>query len=364
MALFVAAVASLNALDLTPAGTDRVIQFTQSTGSYALWDSSWTTLPVGGASGGRETRAVMKFGFDSDWRSAAGTSSAAILRLSVTAKSGSPFDLELVALEENFDTPIRVADFNAAGRRVWGPVSSATLATGATIEIDVTDPIRRMALQGKAAAFRIQASDTTPVAGTSNTVSFGGAQHATVSRRPLLTYRVRSPLATVAAVQPGTISPADLSPQEQNISAYVGTVSRLANNVEDANLPTYGFITGSMWRVPRNEPYNARVQENAMTMGWFYSKPRPWNPYFGDEALRRRMEAALAYLIVLQKPDGHFPEFPSDVQQTGNHKRAPTAFALYYIAHPPGPGRGAGHRGGFARGTRRGGGAGGSLVSL
>lgn len=324
---------SLQAATLQETPVDRVIQYTESTESYALWDAGWTTLPVGGLSGGRETRALLKFDFADEWRSAAGTAESIILRLVMTSRSGSHFDVEVVALEEHFDTPIRTGDFRAAGRVVWGPVSTASLTTGAPIEIDVTDPVRRMGLRGNPAAFRIQAADTTPVIGTNNTAVFAGAKYATTSRRPLLRYDIRSPMAAVANVQAGTISPADLSPQEQNIADYVGTVSRLANLVEDEDLATYGFITGSMWRVPKNEPYNARVQENAMTMAWFYSKPRPWNPYFGDRPLRHRMEAALAYLITLQKEDGHFPEFPPDVQQTGNHKRAPTSFILFYIAH-------------------------------
>lgn len=333
--LFFAAIgnAPLHGEALEQTAVDRVIQYTQSTDSYALWDSSWATLPVGEMTGGRETRALLKFGLPSDWRSRAGTAESVTLRLTMTSRSGNPIDLELVALEENLTDPIRTADFRAAGRVVWGPVSSASLTTGATIEIDVTDPVRRMALRGDPAAFRIQSVGPADQASSDNVAVFAGNQHANASLRPRLIYHVRSPLATVSAVQPGTLSPGDLSPREQKIADYIGTLSKLANNVEDDSVATYGFITGNLWRAPMNEPYNARVQENAMTLGWFYSKPRPWNPYFADDALRRRLEAALAHLLTLQKEDGHFPEFPPEVEQTGNHKRAPTAFMLYYVAH-------------------------------
>lgn len=133
-------------------------------------------------------------------------------------------------------------------------------------------------------------------------------------------------LPEVAPIEPGTVSRTQFAPKEQRVARHLATLAALANSVEDADPATYGFITGEWWRTPDNKPYNARVQENALTLAYFFSQARPWNPYTGDDALRQRLEAALSYWLKLQFDDGSFPEY-----RPTEHSRPATAFAMSFF---------------------------------
>jgi hypothetical protein len=73
--------------------------------------------------------------------------------------------------------------------------------------------------------------------------------------------------------------------------------------------PDRGFINIPVWRSPReNRPYNARIMESVLSLAYFYTLKKPWNPYYGSPALRQRLEAALEFWCGLQNPEGRFAE--------------------------------------------------------
>ncbi|NED95374.1 hypothetical protein G1H11_08600 [Phytoactinopolyspora alkaliphila] len=133
-------------------------------------------------------------------------------------------------------------------------------------------------------------------------------------------------LPAVAQFDPHSVRLTDFTGPEQTIAPYLALVAHVANGVVDDDPELYGFIDCACWRVGVDAPTNARVQENALTMAYFYSMDRPWNPYYGDDALRLRLEAALTYWMSLQSPEGAFPELPHDTRS-----RPGTAFSLDFL---------------------------------
>ncbi len=131
----------------------------------------------------------------------------------------------------------------------------------------------------------------------------------------------RVPPAHLAA-----LSPADFTDDELYLPYYLAHFHRLANSVVMTG-PNRGFIDIAVWRAPAdNKPYNARIMENILSLAFFYSTRRPWNPYYGDAALRARLEAALDFWVRMQSPEGKFSEYAP--QQWG---LAPTAFATKFM---------------------------------
>ncbi|GAA2892944.1 hypothetical protein GCM10010517_57460 [Streptosporangium fragile] len=137
---------------------------------------------------------------------------------------------------------------------------------------------------------------------------------------------VSGPLPEVAALDPGKIDLADFTGLEQQIAPYLANLARLANSVNDDSTVNYGYITCNCWRTGQG-PNDARVMENVLTLAYFYTADRPWNPYYRDEALRKRLEAALQFMLGTQNADGSFPQGGGDV-----HSRAATGFALELYA--------------------------------
>ncbi|MFB4271258.1 hypothetical protein [Nonomuraea sp. GTA35] len=135
-----------------------------------------------------------------------------------------------------------------------------------------------------------------------------------------------APLPEVAALDPATIDLADFTGLEQQIAPYLGNLARLANSVNDDSATDHGFITCNCWRAGQG-PNDARVMENVLTLAYFYTADRPWNPYHRDAALRGRLEAALRFMLGTQNADGSFPQGSGDL-----HSRAATGFALELYA--------------------------------
>ncbi len=97
--------------------------------------------------------------------------------------------------------------------------------------------------------------------------------------------------------------------KNRSLAYYLEHFHRLANAVREEE-PDRGFIDLSVWRRPRdNEPYNARVMENILSLAWLYARDEPWNPYYGDEAVRRRLEAAMEFWVDSQNEEGRFSEY-------------------------------------------------------
>src|SRR5690606_22581608 len=99
--------------------------------------------------------------------------------------------------------------------------------------------------------------------------------------------------------------PHTLTRTEKHMPYFLTHFHRVANAVRED-----GFIDISVWRNQvDNEPYNARVMENILSLAYFYATDRPWNPYYGSEPLRARLEAALRFWVGMQNTDGRFSEY-------------------------------------------------------
>jgi hypothetical protein len=122
------------------------------------------------------------------------------------------------------------------------------------------------------------------------------------------------------------LAAADFTDDELDLPYYVAHFHRLANSVVE-NGPDRGFIDIPVWRNPQdNRPYNARVMENILSLAFFYSTRRPWNPYYASPAVRARLEAALEFWCGMQEPEGRFSEYGA-----GKWNLPATAFATKFM---------------------------------
>jgi hypothetical protein len=103
--------------------------------------------------------------------------------------------------------------------------------------------------------------------------------------------------------------PSDFTDQELDVPYYLKHFHTFANSVTETG-PDKGFINIHVWRSPKdNQPYNARIMENILSLAWFYCTNRPWNIYYSSPALRVRLEAALSFWCHIQHTDGRFSEY-------------------------------------------------------
>lgn len=116
------------------------------------------------------------------------------------------------------------------------------------------------------------------------------------------------------------------SPLEQRFGPYLAILPGMVNDVEVTDPATLGFLGGGWWRTP-SVPTNARVQEHVFTLSWFHANARSWNPYSGNAALLKRLDAAIAHYLNLQHADGSWPEYSVTEQS-----KAATGFGLGYLA--------------------------------
>ena len=122
------------------------------------------------------------------------------------------------------------------------------------------------------------------------------------------------------------LSPSDFRDDELDLPYYLANFHRIANSVSLSG-PRRGFIDIPVWRdLKDNQPYNARIMESILSLAYFYTLNRPWNPYRGDPALRERIEAALDFWTNSQNADGRFSEYA-----VGQWSLAPTAFATKFM---------------------------------
>ncbi|HEX5170452.1 MAG TPA: hypothetical protein VFW11_14845 [Cyclobacteriaceae bacterium] len=144
-------------------------------------------------------------------------------------------------------------------------------------------------------------------------------------------------LNKVRAVDLNAIHAVEFSKEEWFVPYYLSHFSTVANSLIDTGA-NRGYINVVVWRTPDvNKPYNARIMENILSLAWFYTTDRPWNPYYNDPALRNQVEAALTFWCNIQNDDGRFSEYAP-----GRWSLAPTAFAtkfvgraLYLLEHGP-----------------------------
>ncbi len=117
------------------------------------------------------------------------------------------------------------------------------------------------------------------------------------------------PVPPVPEVDLSLCRPADFEDHELVVPFYLAHFHRVANSVSLSG-PDRGFIALPVWRPEKyNKPYNARVLENYVTLAYFYSADRPWNPYYGHAAVRARLEAVLDCWCRSQHEDGRFSEY-------------------------------------------------------
>lgn len=112
----------------------------------------------------------------------------------------------------------------------------------------------------------------------------------------------------VPKVDLAKLRPADFQDTELDLPFYLAHFKELADAVVEQG-PERGFIHIPVWRSPReNQPYNARIMESVLSLAYFYTLKRPWNPYYASPAVRQRLEAALEYYCNQQNPEGRFAE--------------------------------------------------------
>ena len=112
---------------------------------------------------------------------------------------------------------------------------------------------------------------------------------------------------------------------ELDLPFYIAHFHELANAVvmqgEDR-----GFIAIPIWRNEKdNKPYNARIMENILSLAFFYVTKKPWNPFYGDQRLRVRLEAALDFWC-RSSNNGRFSEYSQ-----GGYNLPGTAFATKFM---------------------------------
>lgn len=133
--------------------------------------------------------------------------------------------------------------------------------------------------------------------------------------------KVLEPVASVSLEQ---LRPAAFADDELDLPYYLAHFATLANAVESSG-PNRGYINIAVWR-SHVTTHNARVMENVLSLAWFYTQKRAWNPYYAAPALRARLEAALTFWSDAQGPDGQFTEY-----EPGIFGLAPTAFATKFF---------------------------------
>jgi hypothetical protein len=125
---------------------------------------------------------------------------------------------------------------------------------------------------------------------------------------------------------PQTVKPGMFADDELDLPYYVAHFARLANAVVEEG-PDRGFIRIAVWRNEKdNQPYNARIMENILSLAYFYTVNRPWNPYYGAPGLRDRLEATLDFWVRIQSPEGAFSEYKPQ-----GWNLAATAFATKFM---------------------------------
>jgi len=142
----------------------------------------------------------------------------------------------------------------------------------------------------------------------------------------LLACQSNQDLPKVKQVDLSQIDPADFSEEEWYMPYYLKHFASVANSVLDSG-ENRGYFNLSVWRGSHNHhTYNARVMEGILSLVWFYCTDRPWNIYYGDSALKKRIEASMQFWCKIQHTDGRFSEY-----RVAQWSLAPTAFATKFI---------------------------------
>ena len=133
-------------------------------------------------------------------------------------------------------------------------------------------------------------------------------------------------MQALPAADMNAIDPLSFNDEELDLPYYLAHFHRIANAVVLQG-PNSGFINIPVWRRERdNQPYNARIMENILSLAFFYANDRPWNSFYASPRLRFRLESALSFWCDIQSPEGAFSEYG-----TQKWNLAASAFATKFM---------------------------------
>lgn len=132
---------------------------------------------------------------------------------------------------------------------------------------------------------------------------------------------------SVPPIDTAKIRAAEFEDEDLDMPYALVHFARVANSIE-LDGPQRGWISLSVWRGFGNcHWYNARIMENILSLAWFYTTPRSWNPYRGNAELRYRLELALQFWCGIQSDDGRFSEYGPQ-----KWNLAATSFAVKFMS--------------------------------
>jgi len=111
-------------------------------------------------------------------------------------------------------------------------------------------------------------------------------------------------------------SDAELRPgwMTQPLPYYLAHFAEVANSIVTHG-NSRGWINRRVWRgLDEFREQDPRVMENVLSLVFFYTRDEPWNPYYSNEALRKRLELAIDFytsrmgetgLMNPRRPDQH-----------------------------------------------------------
>lgn len=135
----------------------------------------------------------------------------------------------------------------------------------------------------------------------------------------------------VPSVNFSTIQLSQFADHELEVPYFLNHFAQVANAVVETGT-NRGFLDIKVNREPAdNQPYNARIMENQLSLAYFYTANRPWNPYRGSTAVKVRLEAMLDRWTRIQNQpgsgDGNFDGLFTEYSAS-NWSLAPTGFGV------------------------------------
>ncbi|MCU0791548.1 MAG: cellulose binding domain-containing protein [Opitutaceae bacterium] len=139
----------------------------------------------------------------------------------------------------------------------------------------------------------------------------------------------------VPAASFSSLSLAQFADHELEVPYHLFHFAQVANAVVETGTDR-GFLNIRVNREPvDNQLHNARIMENQLSLAYFYTADRPWNPYRGHAAVRVRLEAMLDRWARIQNQpgsaDGDFDGLFAEYSAT-NWSQAPTSFGAMHAA--------------------------------
>lgn len=167
-----------------------------------------------------------------------------------------------------------------------------------------------------------------------NPRSFRTASLAILLFVPGLPARAQS-WSPVPTVNFANLNASQFADNELEVPYYLRHFAQVANAVVETG-PNRGFLNIAVNRnVADNQPYNARIMENQLSLAYFYTANRPWNPYRGNSSVRVRLEAMLDRWTRIQNQpgsgDGNFDGLFAEYNATGWNLAA-TGFGVMHAA--------------------------------